>query len=64
MNEAPVNETVQNIPAFFSPCGENTYIQKFDKMVDSRKFAQKMRKLCGNAVNITDDNGSVRMQIL
>ena len=65
--EAPVvNETVARIPTLFERVGTSaTFMQDFKKdFSSSRKFALKMRELCGEAVEITESNAVVRMKIL
>jgi len=61
----PINETVDNIPSLFDKCGENTYRQNFyGDNIESRKFANMMRAICLDAVEITESNAVVRMHIL
>jgi len=61
-----VNETVDRIPTLFERVGtSSTFKQDFKKdFVASRAFANKMRELCGDAVEITERNAVVRMSIL
>jgi hypothetical protein len=60
-----VNETVDHIPFLFERVGTASFMQDFNMdFVASRAFANKMRELCGDAVEITESNAVVRMTIL
>jgi len=61
-----VNETVARIPTLFERVGTSaTFRQDFDKdFIASRAFANKMRDLCGDLVEISERNAVVRMTIL